>query len=231
MPGIYVVTVTKTGCDNCVQSQLEIQYCGPIYYRMNPTKETTTNSLGQFNISNVDPRDQYKLVATATGYFDAETVVTTMSHPITTVNMAMQPAETIVYINGQKVVKEKIRGGAYMANRAGVPNHKRFPYRFDESTGMPLCRVCGKLLNDKRRTFCGPRCVRDFMMKTDWSRVRRVIYERDGGICMKCGQPVSKDDFHVDHIVPICAGGDEWDLSNLELSCPKCNLQKGGKVG
>lgn len=67
-------------------------------------------------------------------------------------------------------------------------------------------------------------------MQTDWERVRRVIYERDGGICMKCGEPVSRDDFHVDHIIPISAGGSEWDVSNLELSCPACNLKKGAKI-
>ena len=47
---------------------------------------------------------------------------------------------------------------------------------------------------------------------------------------MKCNKKVPKDDFHVDHIDPICNGGDEWDLGNLELSCPKCNLSKGGRV-
>ena len=46
---------------------------------------------------------------------------------------------------------------------------------------------------------------------------------------MKCGKEVSRDHYHVDHIIPISAGGDEWDLSNLELSCPECNLKKGAK--
>lgn len=46
---------------------------------------------------------------------------------------------------------------------------------------------------------------------------------------MKCGKRVSKYDFHVDHIVAIANGGDEWDLSNLELSCIDCNLKKGKK--
>ena len=95
---------------------------------------------------------------------------------------------------------------------------------------MPLCRMCGKRLDHKLRTFCGQRCVRDFKMKTDWQRVRRVVYERDGGICMKCGKNVDRKNFHVDHIVPISAGGDEWDLNNLELSCPTCNLTKGAKT-
>jgi 5-methylcytosine-specific restriction endonuclease McrA len=116
-----------------------------------------------------------------------------------------------------------------MADRAGTPNFVRFPYRYDDE-GYPLCRVCGIKLDNKRRTFCSPRCVRDFKMLTDWERIRRVIYERDGGICMKCGEKVSKDDFHVDHIIPICAGGSEWDLNNLELSCPPCNLTKGAKM-
>ncbi len=67
-------------------------------------------------------------------------------------------------------------------------------------------------------------------MLTDWERVRRVIFERDGGICMKCGESAKKDSFHVDHIIPISRGGDEWALENLELSHPKCNLSKGAKT-
>ena len=108
----------------------------------------------------------------------------------------------------------------------GRSNTERFPRRKDRQ-GRMLCRMCGHRTLDNRHTFCGPRCLRDFFMLTDWSRVRRVIYARDGGICMKCGRPVSRTNFHVDHIVPLAAGGDEWDLSNLELSCPQCNMQKG----
>jgi 5-methylcytosine-specific restriction endonuclease McrA len=66
-------------------------------------------------------------------------------------------------------------------------------------------------------------------MVTDWRRVRRVVYARDGGICMKCGTRVSDKNFHVDHIVALANGGAEWDLDNLELSCPLCNLSKGAK--
>ena len=47
---------------------------------------------------------------------------------------------------------------------------------------------------------------------------------------MKCGKKVNKKIFHVDHIVPLTAGGDEWDLENLEVACPECNLQKGSRV-
>lgn len=112
--------------------------------------------------------------------------------------------------------------------RSGKKNSERFPGREDEK-GNRLCRVCGKILTGRKTSFCGRRCLRDFWMKTDWKRVRMVVYYRDGGICMKCGKGVSLDNFHVDHIDPICNGGAEWDLDNLELSCPKCNLSKGSK--
>lgn len=111
-------------------------------------------------------------------------------------------------------------------NRAGEHNSRRFPYKCDDD-GRYYCRVCSKPLEGRKSSFCGQRCLRDFFMRTDWQRVRRVIYERDGGICMKCGKRVQKGDYHVDHIMPLAAGGDEWDLGNLELSCPECNLKKG----
>ena len=112
-----------------------------------------------------------------------------------------------------------------MSDRKGTTNKERFPRRKD-AKGRLLCRMCGGLTIG-RQTFCGPRCLRDFFMLTDWERVRQVVYVRDGGICMKCGKKVSKHRFHVDHIIPLAAGGAEWDLSNLEVSCPECNLQKG----
>ena len=116
-----------------------------------------------------------------------------------------------------------------MSDRQGRANRDRFPKRKDDQ-GRTLCRVCGAVTADNRQTFCGPRCLRDFFMRTDWRRVRQVIYARDGGMCMKCGRKVRPDNFQVDHIVPITKGGDEWDLSNLELACPDCNRQKGDRV-
>ena len=116
-----------------------------------------------------------------------------------------------------------------MSDRNGVKNHERFPSVKNEK-GRWLCRICGSELTGRKTSFCGPRCLRDFFMVTDWNRVRLVVYERDGGVCMKCGKRVDQREFHVDHIIPISKGGDEWDLKNLELSCVKCNLKKGAKI-
>ncbi len=114
-------------------------------------------------------------------------------------------------------------------SRSGESNYDRFPIRrVDE--GVYDCRMCGARLSGLKRSFCGRRCLRDFFMQTEWARVRKVIFHRDGQICMKCGRRLKEDDFHVDHIVPLAKGGAEWDLSNLELSCAPCNLSKGARV-
>ena len=115
--------------------------------------------------------------------------------------------------------------------RGGTSNYERFPIKKEIVDGKVRyrCRVCHKILPRSRQTFCGPRCLRDFFMQTDWQRVRRVVHARDGYTCMECNKLVG-DDYHVDHIVPISSGGDEWDLDNLEQLCPACNLKKGSKA-
>jgi 5-methylcytosine-specific restriction endonuclease McrA len=47
------------------------------------------------------------------------------------------------------------------------------------------------------------------------------------GKCRACGKPL-KDDYHIDHIVPLAKGGPNTD-SNCQLLHSKCNLSKGAK--
>lgn len=37
-----------------------------------------------------------------------------------------------------------------------------------------------------------------------------------------------KNKYHIDHIIPLCLGGDN-SSRNIQLCCAKCNLSKGGK--
>ena len=57
--------------------------------------------------------------------------------------------------------------------------------------------------------------------------IRAFIYERDGHSCTYCG--VREGPFEVDHIYPVSKGGDN-SLSNLCLSCQKCNREKSDKL-
>jgi 5-methylcytosine-specific restriction endonuclease McrA len=61
-----------------------------------------------------------------------------------------------------------------------------------------------------------------------WTRLERLAaYVRAEGLCQECKATLSPA-FHVDHIVPVSAGG-RTELSNARALCPKCNLEKGSR--
>lgn len=47
------------------------------------------------------------------------------------------------------------------------------------------------------------------------------------GKCVYCKTSI-EDKYHVDHIIPLAAGGSN-DRTNIQLLCPPCNLSKGAK--
>lgn len=58
---------------------------------------------------------------------------------------------------------------------------------------------------------------------------RSEIYERDNGTCQICFIAVPYNNFHIDHIIPIVAGGPDTQ-NNIQVTCPPCNLSKSRKV-
>lgn len=54
-----------------------------------------------------------------------------------------------------------------------------------------------------------------------------AIHARQKGRCANCNVKV-KDNYHVDHVVPLARGGSNWP-SNLQILCPACNMSKGAK--
>lgn len=58
---------------------------------------------------------------------------------------------------------------------------------------------------------------------------RNAIFRRESGRCFHCGEAISLDAFHVDHLIPVAAGGSD-EMDNLAASCPPCNLAKSDKI-
>lgn len=56
--------------------------------------------------------------------------------------------------------------------------------------------------------------------------LKRKIFERDNYTCKYCGQKFEVGDLEIDHIRPVCLGGDSRE-SNLATSCMHCNRKKG----
>ncbi len=55
---------------------------------------------------------------------------------------------------------------------------------------------------------------------------KRLIYDRDGGICAYCGKSIPYTAATLDHVIPLSKGGDSsWE--NLVNCCHSCNQHKG----
>ncbi len=61
--------------------------------------------------------------------------------------------------------------------------------------------------------------------------IRKVLYAAQKGKCPVCKSKLILDGekkFHIDHVVPLSAGGTNTD-DNVQLLCFECNVSKGAK--
>lgn len=58
------------------------------------------------------------------------------------------------------------------------------------------------------------------------STVRKAVWKRDKGRCVRCG---GKENIQFDHIIPISKGGSST-VENIELLCQSCNIEKLDKI-
>ncbi len=119
--------------------------------------------------------------------------------------------------------------------------------------GRNLCRWCRQETPKGRYTFCSDACVHEWRLRTDVGYLREQVFRRDRGVCARCGvdtEALRKDkrklDFaarrrferewgvdgrvrrslwDADHILPVCEGGGECDLTNLRTLCLKCHRE------
>ena len=62
------------------------------------------------------------------------------------------------------------------------------------------------------------------------SRAKRFrVLARDKFRCVYCGATPSETELHIDHLFPVCEGGDDSE-SNLVTACADCNIGKRGQV-
>lgn len=80
-------------------------------------------------------------------------------------------------------------------------------------------RLSEKNKNHKRRALTRDGDVRTIQLKELIDRSKK---------CYWCESKINKKDYHIDHIMPLSKGG-RHTISNLVITCPKCNLQKNSK--
>jgi hypothetical protein len=66
---------------------------------------------------------------------------------------------------------------------------------------------------------------------TSWAETVRQVIARAAERCEYCRmhQALQGATFHIEHIVPKVRGG-SWELNNLALACPACNLHKSDRT-
>jgi 5-methylcytosine-specific restriction endonuclease McrA len=57
----------------------------------------------------------------------------------------------------------------------------------------------------------------------------QIVWERDEGVCGICGEAADRQDWELDHVVPLARGG-EHSYANTQVSHPSCNRRKGARV-
>jgi len=58
-------------------------------------------------------------------------------------------------------------------------------------------------------------------------KMKREAYERQNGICLRCGKWFTLEEMEADHITPWISGG-KTVAENCQMLCKECNRRKGG---
>jgi len=121
-----------------------------------------------------------------------------------------------------------------------------------DGDGRKRCLNCDVVLTGRRRRYCSDKCAYEFFANHDWSTLRLKVLKKSNLTCAMCGFHLEKVEgqyvwecvapksdsriyyryrdasatFVVDHIVPIFAGGPEFDEANLQVLCLRCNKKK-----
>lgn len=82
-------------------------------------------------------------------------------------------------------------------------------------------------LSDKQSLKTSDKNVRLTHTRLIPSEIKKEVWKRDKGKCIKCG---SCKNLHFDHDLPFSKGGTSLSVKNVRLLCMKHNLQKSGKI-
>jgi len=57
----------------------------------------------------------------------------------------------------------------------------------------------------------------------------KTLFQRDGHLCMYCGNPFPKQELSRDHVTPVSREGEDvWN--NVVTACIRCNTHKAGRT-
>ncbi|HJR05083.1 MAG TPA: HNH endonuclease [Methylomirabilota bacterium] len=60
------------------------------------------------------------------------------------------------------------------------------PYPKPGPNGERYCRLCGKVVEGRRKTWCSDECVRAWQARSSSGGMRHAVKQRDRGVCAAC---------------------------------------------
>ena len=108
-----------------------------------------------------------------------------------------------------------------------------------ERTAKPgHCIVCGKELPKYKRKYCSDACRYKLLAEIkSWRIIRAEAFKRDNYTCQDCGYKApqgvwgqSTTGLEGHHIIPIYAGGDEFDINNVITVCHQCHVKRHERI-
>lgn len=118
--------------------------------------------------------------------------------------------------------------------------------------GRFLCWCgCGREVSPPRRHWFSAACVDEWKGRNDLAYIRAKVFERDKGICAKCGidcqaayakaldeksilpgfpNDFGRDWWEADHIVPVIRGGGQCGLDGYRTLCVPCHKGETAKL-
>lgn len=73
-----------------------------------------------------------------------------------------------------------------------IKDNERAVGKLRGPSGRRLCRWCGREVPPGRRTFCSALCTHEWRVRSSSGYLREKVYERDRGVCAKCGRDARK---------------------------------------
>lgn len=130
------------------------------------------------------------------------------------------------------MIKELVRAGDVILVKYDCPSCGSEHFTsFDEA----ICSNCGfSYINSPfNLEGCNKRNLVAFAKRNNRKQIKKkdVVYllNLQEYCCAYCDANVRETSYHVDHIMPLAAGGTN-NLDNLAIACPACNLKASSLV-
>lgn len=106
-----------------------------------------------------------------------------------------------------------------MQSRAICPICRKF------HKGRGYCLVCKRKKSMQHQQVRTDKEAQKFYQSWAWRKTRKVVIERDKGVCQHCKEAEGKE---VDHVIPRTISNDD-SIGNLQLLCKACHTIKTNK--